>query len=275
MPVNREEEPRLSPLGLGCSRVGSFNNPQTLAESRALIRAALNMGVSVFDTSNIYGQGDSERAIGQALKGRRDEAFIVTKTGRGFSAKMRMLSWLKPVARPLLARRGAGASTVTARRAESLRYDWDPAKVGASVDASLRRLGTDRVDGFLLHSPPASVAGDPVLGAALARLKAAGKVRHWGVSCDDLAGLEAALTQEGLGMLQLPWDVIAAAGALGEHVRARGIIVLAREIIKLQPGKAPAEAVATSVANPIVSCTLVGTTKRENLSALAQRTTRP
>lgn len=257
-----------SPLGLGCSRMGSFNNPQPLSESVALIRAAIDMGVTTLDTSNIYGQGDSESAIGRAVAGRRDRAFIVTKTGRHFSAKMRMMRWLKPVLRPILSARGTGGSVVTARRGDMLQADWNPALFAASIDASLRRLRTDYVDGYLLHSPPPSVAGDPAVGMALAALKKAGKLRHYGVSCDDVATLEAALQMDGLTMLQLPWDVIEAVGHLTAQIVDRGIIVLAREIIRMQPDLNPQQAVAASMAHPIVSCTLVGTTKIANLASL-------
>lgn len=261
-------EKNLSRLGLGCSRMGSFNNPQPLTESIALIRTALDMGVTVFDTSNIYGQGDSERAIGKALAGRRDSTFVITKTGRSFSAKMRMMSWLKPIIRPLLASRGAGASIVTARRKDALQAHWDAALFAASLDASLRRLRTDYVDGFLLHSPPAQAVLQPQIGEQLRLLKQSGKVRHFGVSCDDIATLEAALSIEGLSIVQLPWDVIAGAEHLAASIKSRGIIVLAREIIRLQPDLSPLDAVRSSVSNPMVSCTLVGTTKAQNLSAL-------
>ncbi len=97
----------VSRLGLGCSQVGSFGNPASLAQSRALIRQALDLGVNHFDTADIYGQGDSERAIGQAIQGRRGEAFVVTKFGKRFSAKMRLLRPLKPLIKPLLRTRGA------------------------------------------------------------------------------------------------------------------------------------------------------------------------
>jgi aryl-alcohol dehydrogenase-like predicted oxidoreductase len=264
----------ISPLGLGCSRVGSFNNPKPLAESRALIRAALDLGVTVIDTSNIYGQGDSEAQIGLALAGRRDSAFIVTKTGRGFSTKMRLLRPLKPILRPLLAARKGGAvpSGVTARREGELRMNWAPEAFGPSLDASLRRLRTGRVDGFLLHSPPAEVAGDPAVGKALADLKSAGKAVHFGVSCDDLPCLEAALTMPGLTLLQLPWDVIEAIAAtpLAARIREQGIIVLAREVIRLQPTLSPVDAVRRAAANPLVSSTLVGTSSDAHLRALAE-----
>lgn len=259
-----------SPLGLGCSRIGSFNNPQSLGESERVVRSALDLDVTLLDTSNIYGQGDSERVIGRAIKGRRDQAFVVTKTGRGFSTKMRLLQPLKPFLRPLLRAKGGAPSAVTARRGDALRYDWKPEAFAPSVDASLRRLDTDYIDGLLLHSPPAAVAGDPAVGAALAALRQAGKVRRYGVSCDDSATLDAALTMDGIGMIQLPWDVIAVTPDLAARTVDRGIVVLAREVIRLQPGLTPHQAVAASVAHPGVSCTLVGTTRIENLLSLVQ-----
>ncbi|WP_066480317.1 MULTISPECIES: aldo/keto reductase [unclassified Sphingomonas] len=276
MPVERDIRTP-SQIGLGCARVGSFNNPQTLAESRALIAHALELGVTVLDTSNIYGQGDSEQQIGKAIRGRRARAFVVTKAGRGFSPRMKLLRPLKPVLRPLLAmRRGstgatAGTGAVTARREGELRMDWSPAAIRESLHGSLRRLGIEQVDGFLLHSPPASVAGDAALGSALAALKAEGKVAHFGVSCDDIACLRAALTLPGLSLLQLPWDVVAAIRdtAEGAAIRDRGIQVMAREVIRLQPDVAPLDAVRHAIAEPLVTTALVGTTSPKHLAAIA------
>ena len=276
----------VSRLGLGCSRVGSFNNPVSLADSRALIAHALEIGVSVIDTSNIYGQGDSEIQIGLAVAGKRDRAFIVTKTGRGFSNKMRLLRPLKPLLRTLLAARQRGASqsasipgstttsAVTARREADMRFDWRPTSFAPSLEASLRRLGTDRVDGFLLHSPHADVARDPAVGAALAALKQAGKLVHFGVSCDDRDCLDAALTMPGPSLLQLPWDVILALEpAVVAGIRAAGITVLAREVIRMQPTLGPVDAVRNAADHPGVDCVLVGTTSADHLGALAAAVT--
>lgn len=272
-------ETTLAAVGLGCARIGSFNNPRSPAESRALIARALEIGITTLDTSNIYGQGDSERAIGAALRGRRDQAFIITKTGRGFSAKMRLLRPLKPVLRPLLAARKARAvggatptpgNAVTARREQEMRFDWSPAAFAPSLEASLRRLATDRVDGFLLHSPPPAIGRDGDVAQALAALKAAGKVRHFGVSCDDHAGLDAALTMPGLTLLQLPWDVIVAIDPdAADAIRSRGILVLAREVIRLQPMLTAVDAVRAAATHPLVASALVGTTSRAHLDALA------
>ena len=259
----------LSRLGLGCGRIGSFNNRQSLRESEALVRAALDMGVTVFDTSNIYGQGDSESVIGQALAdGGRERAFVLTKGGQGFSARVRALRWVKPVLRPVLALR-AGGGAITARRGAELGADWRPVALMRSLDASLRRLRTDYVDGFVLHSPPAAVAADPTVRAALAMMQAQGKARAVGVSCDDLATLEAALGMPTLNLLELPTPVMAAAGHLSEDIRRRGIIVIAREVISQRPDLAPAQAVLAALADPMVHCALVGTTRRAHLAELA------
>jgi len=267
---------KLSPIGLGTSRVGSFSNPASPGNSRRLLDTALNAGITVFDTSNIYGQGDSERTIGLAIAGKRDRVFLVTKAGRTFSTKYRLARWLKPFVRPLLASNGKGA-IVTARRADAMSADWRPAHIAASLTGSLRRLRTDHVDGFLLHSPPAEVIRDPQIAASLARLKSDGKVRNFGISCDDRECLEAALEISALSILQLPWDLLATLGGLAEELRRRDIIVLAREVIALQPDKDPLDAIRASLRHPAVSCTLVGTTRIDRvrmLAALAQEISR-
>jgi aryl-alcohol dehydrogenase-like predicted oxidoreductase len=259
-------EQHLSRLGLGASRIGSFNNPQSLSASLRLIRGALDLGVTTIDTANIYGQGDSERAIGRALAGVRDQAFIITKGGRLFSARARALRWIKPLVRPLLAARGGQA--VSARRGDELRADWSGPALTRSLDASLRRLRTDRVDGFLLHSPPAAVAADPEVHAALAAVRAAGKARHVGISCDDRAALEGALTMPALTMLELPVDLLADAAEFADAIAARAIIVIAREVISLRPDLTPAAAVRDALARPPVGCALVGTTRLAHLADL-------
>lgn len=270
-----QHEIGLSRLALGCSRIGSFSNPQSPGEGRRLIEAALDLGVCTIDTSNIYGQGDSERQIGRAIAGRRDMAFIVTKAGRDFSAKMRLLAPFKPVLRPALAALGRGAqdpadNAVTSRREEELRMDWDPRQIVRSLEGSLRRLRTDRVDGFLLHSPPAPIAGDERIAATLAGLKAEGKVRHFGVSCDDRECLTAALEMPGLTLLQLPWNLIVSLSqAESRAIGQKRIHVLAREVIRLQPKMLPRSAVLSAAHHPAVSCTIVGTSSRDHLRDLA------
>ena len=261
--------PTLSRLGVGCSRIGSFNNATPLAEIRETLALALDLGVTVFDTADIYGQGDSERELGRVLRGRRDQAFVVTKAGKLFSAKMRLMAPLKPILRPLLRAAGAGKA-VTARREGAMAEDFTPARLAGALEASLRRLGSDHVDGFLLHSPPAEALAAPGLAEALAGLKTEGKARFVGVSCDDAAALDAALALPGIDLLELPVDLIAAAanGPAGRSIAARGIRVLAREAIRLAPDLRPPEAVALAARQPGVDCVVVGVSRRDRLREL-------
>ena len=261
----------LSKLGLGCSKVGSFNNPAPMSQIRRVLEHAMELGVSVFDTADIYGQGDSEREIGRAIRGRRDQAFVVTKFGKLFSAKMRLLSPFKPVLKPVLKAMSASGQ-VAAQRDGNMAEDFSPARFATALDASLKRLDLDHVDGVLLHSPPAQVVRQPEVGEALAALQAAGKARYFGVSCDDDACLEAALAMPRLSLLQLPMDVIerAASNGMGKIIADRGVAVFAREVIRLRPDLKPVEAVAAAAARSDITCVIAGTSSPNHLDMLAQ-----
>ena len=260
---------QLSPIGLGCSRIGSFGNDVPMAEVRRTLDRALELGVTVLDTADVYGQGDSEREIGRALQGRRDAAFVVTKVGKRFSRKMRALRLLKPILKPFLGRTQQSRRMVVSNRSSNMSHDFSADYVVTAAQASLRRLRFETIDALLLHSPPAEALASPELAEALVRLKATGQIRHFGVSCDDLEALRAALAMPGIELLELPLDVMDAAGPAGlsAEIAARGIDVLAREVIRLQPGLEPAAAVARAAARADTACAIVGTTRTRHLEA--------
>lgn len=265
---------QLSPIGLGCSRIGSFGNDVPLADVRRMLDRALELGVTVLDTADVYGQGDSEREIGRALKGRRDAAFVVTKVGKRFSRKMRALRLLKPILKPFLGRSQQGRRMVVSNRSSNIGHDFSGDYVVKAAQASLRRLQFETIDALLLHSPPAEALASPELAEALARLKAAGQIRHFGISCDDIEALRAALAIPGVELLELPLDVMDAAGPAGlsAAIAERGIDVLAREVIRLQPGLEPAAAVARAAARADTTCAIVGTTRTRHLEAAVAAT---
>lgn len=250
-------------LGLGCSRIGSFGNPASMGDIRALLERSLDLGVNLLDTADIYGQGDSEREIGRLLAGRRDRAFVVTKVGKRFSRKMRLMRPLKPLLKPLLA---SANSAVVGQRDANLATDFSPGHVTAAAEASLRRLNFDSVDALLLHSPPAAEI-TPAVGEALAGLKRAGKIRHFGISCDDLRALKAALEIPGVELLELPLDVIdqAIGMRLTDVIRKRSIGVLAREVIRLQPGVPAAKALRQAASRATVTSVILGTSSVRHL----------
>jgi aryl-alcohol dehydrogenase-like predicted oxidoreductase len=132
--------------GLGCNNFGMRLDPE---RTQAVVDACFDAGVNNFDTAEIYGGGKSEEFLGAALGKRRNEVVITTKV--------------------------SGASAPEGKTA------GHPDTIAQAVDGSLRRLGTDYIDLYLLHFPDASVPiGDSL--AAFGKLIAAGKVREVGCS---------------------------------------------------------------------------------------------
>jgi aryl-alcohol dehydrogenase-like predicted oxidoreductase len=142
----REGESRPAVLSVGTM---NFGKRTPAPEARRIVDRALERGVRFFDTANVYGNGESERILGQALRGRRAEVGIATKVG---------------IAR-------------VQGRPEGL----SAARVERALEESLERLGTDFVDLFYLHAPDPATPIEETL-EAMGRVLKAGKARHWGVS---------------------------------------------------------------------------------------------
>ncbi|GIH13446.1 aldo/keto reductase [Rugosimonospora africana] len=142
----------VSVVGIGCN---NFGRKVDLDGTRAVVDAALDHGINLFDTADIYGNphGASEELLGAALKGRRDDVVIATKFGMNME--------------------GANGADFGARGAR--RY------IHRAVEASLRRLGTDYIDLYQLHEPDAATPIAETL-SALDDLVRAGKVRYLGNS---------------------------------------------------------------------------------------------
>jgi aryl-alcohol dehydrogenase-like predicted oxidoreductase len=127
----------------------NFGKRTPEAEARAIVARALDRGITAFDTANAYVGGESERILGRALAARRPECFVATKVGFGR----------------------------TAGKPEGL----SPARVLASIDESLERLGMDWVDVYYLHVPDYGTPIEATL-EAMARVLESKKARAWGVS---------------------------------------------------------------------------------------------
>lgn len=146
---------RVSAIGLGCNNFGRAGTAtETLEGTRVVLDAALEAGVTFLDTADVYGRefGLSETLMGEALEGRRDDVVLATKFGYA------------DLAPGVLG--GAKASRTAIRR---------------SVEGSLRRLRTDWIDLYHLHTPDPSTPIDETLDA-LADLVREGKVRYVGHS---------------------------------------------------------------------------------------------
>jgi aryl-alcohol dehydrogenase-like predicted oxidoreductase len=171
--------------------------------SVAAIRHAVSAGVNWIDTAAVYGLGHSEEVVAQALAPvpAAERPLVFTKCG---------LVWDETDRTRAPARIGA------------------PSSIRAEVDASLRRLGTDRIDLYQLHWPPADATPIPETVGALHELKQAGKVRAIGVSNFDVDQLEQAATAGGVDTLQPPFSAVnrRAAGDILPYCAKHGIGVI-------------------------------------------------
>jgi aryl-alcohol dehydrogenase-like predicted oxidoreductase len=138
----------VSVVGLGCNNFGTRCD---LRQTRAVVDAALDAGITLFDTADSYGQGASERYLGEILRGRRDEVVIATKFGMAMEGV------------PGWEARGSG------------RY------VRRAIEASLKRLHTDRIDLYQYHRPDGVTPVEETL-AALDELFREGKILYAGSS---------------------------------------------------------------------------------------------
>jgi aryl-alcohol dehydrogenase-like predicted oxidoreductase len=152
-----EGGPEVSVVGLGTN---NFGGRIDYGESQAVLDPALDAGVTLIDTADIYGQGTSEEFIGRALEGRRERVLIATKFG-------------KPMDERPEERRG------------------NPAYIRAALESSLRRLRTDVVDVYQMHEPDPGTPIEETLGA-LDDLVQEGKVRWIGSSNFSAEQIEAA-----------------------------------------------------------------------------------
>lgn len=140
----------VSVVGVGCNAFGSRID---LEATRTVVGAAIDAGITLFDTADTYGLGGSEELLGQALGSRRDDVVVATKFGMDMQ--------------------GANGPDWGARA--SRRY------VRKAVEASLRRLGTDHIDLYQLHVPDLVTPVEETL-EAMTELVEEGKVRYLGCS---------------------------------------------------------------------------------------------
>jgi aryl-alcohol dehydrogenase-like predicted oxidoreductase len=224
-------ELNVSEFGLGCARIGGVfkDNP---ADFVSLLTAALDGGINFFDTADIYSQGESEKLIGRAFRRCRDRVVIASKAGYVLPSQRRILARIKPLLRPAIRLLRLSRNLVPGVVRGSLAQDFSPAHLHRAVEGSLRRLGTDYLDLFQLHSPPTEIVEAGGWVETLESLKQQGKIRYYGISCDSVDAAGASLRHTGVSSLQVPINLLERASVqVLSQARGSGIGVIARECL--------------------------------------------
>lgn len=199
----------VSAIGLGCSRLGGNLTQSNQNEAVKMLHFALDAGVNFYDTADSYGQGQSERLLGKTFKSQREKVIFATKAGYSLSKLGTIAAKFKPLLKPIARSLSAGKSsqlninTLSNARASVLRQNFDGKYITHAVEDSLKRLQTDYLDLFQLHSPPTEVLQTTAIWKTLATLKKQGKIRYYGVSCDTIEDALLCLQQPDLSSLQL------------------------------------------------------------------------
>lgn len=184
--------PAVGAIGLGCMGMSEFYGPSEDAVSEQVIRQALDLGATMLDTADMYGQGHNEQLIGQAIRGRRAEVVLATKCG-------------------------------IRREGEKRWHDNRPEYIRWACEQSLRRLGVEAIDLFYLHRRDPDVPIEDSVGA-MAELVEQGKIRALGLSEVSATTLRAAHRVHPIAAVQTEYslwtrdvedDVLPAARDLG------------------------------------------------------------
>jgi aryl-alcohol dehydrogenase-like predicted oxidoreductase len=183
-------------VGLGCMGMTGAYGKAGEAESVATIRRALEIGVTMFDTADVYGSFANEELVGRALTGRRDQAVVATKFGGAE-----------------LDSRGAAVGGANGR----------PEYVRTCVERSLRHLGTDRIDVYYQHRVDPRVPVEETFGA-LGELVAAGKVRYLGISEARADTIRRAHATAPLSVVESEYSLFA------RDMEANGVLETTREL---------------------------------------------
>ena len=189
---------QVSEVSFGAWAIGGSWGAVDDSESLAALNRAIDLGVNFIDTADVYGDGRSERLIGQVLKERRETVYVATKMGRRANPHV----------------------------AES----YNRENMTAYVERSLKNLGVEALDLVQLHCPPTEVYYMPEVFGVLDDLVKAGKLKHYGVSVEKVEEALKAIEYPHVETVQIIFNIFRQrpAGLFFEQAKAKQIGILAR-----------------------------------------------
>lgn len=219
---------RVSALGIGCSRIGRSIFEDNRKQARVLLEKAFDAGINYFDTAPSYAYGDSERLLGELFAARRDRVIIATKGGYCYSSSARYAQYLLPFIGPL--RGMLGRQRVQLKRRSRKRQDFSSRFLRENLEQSLRRLRTDYVDLYQLHSPPAETIESEEVLRFLEDSIRDGKVRYCAVSVNTVVEAQCCLNNPVYAALQIAFNLVEQTPATEVFplARSRGVGVIVK-----------------------------------------------
>ena len=184
--------PVVSAMGLGCWGMSGTYGESDDAEALRVFDRALELGITLIDTADTYGNGHNEEFVGRALRGRRDRVVLATKFGR---------------------------ANIDGVRAVNGRPEY----VRSACDASLKRLGVDTIDLFYQHRVDKAVPIEETVGT-MAELKAAGKIRYLGLSEAKADNIRRAVSVHPITALQSEYSLFS------RDIEDNGVLATIREL---------------------------------------------
>jgi aryl-alcohol dehydrogenase-like predicted oxidoreductase len=189
---------QVSAISFGAWAIGGTWGPVEDRESLAALNRAVDLGVNLFDTADVYGDGRSERLLAQLKRERKEEIHIVTKAGR--------------------------------RLSPHVASGYNRENLTAFIERSLKNLETDTIDLVQLHCPPTEVYYRPEVFGVLDDLVKQGKIRHYGVSVEKVEEALKAIEYPGVQTVQIIFNIFRQRPAelFFQEARRRKVGILAR-----------------------------------------------
>ena len=166
---------KVSEIGIGCWAIGSEWGDVSENDAKDALYASLDNGINFFDTADVYGDGRSEKIIGEVLKNSNEKIYVATKAGRRLNPH--------------------NADGYNLKNIESF------------IDRSLSNLGVDIIDLVQLHCPPSEICGKPETYEMMDEIVKKGKIRYYGVSVEKVSEALDAIKHPNVKSIQIIFNI--------------------------------------------------------------------